>query len=80
MPENYISGWQKLGSSHSRTVTQKTYAARSVRDHLMGLPVSTLPVFTNGSVLSNPGPCGSAAVVFVNGLTTVAPIQWFLFH
>ncbi len=64
----HIDNWQQLGSSHDRTASQKAQATKSVQDHLRSLPASTLPIFTDGSALGNPGPCGSAAVIFLNGI------------
>ncbi len=65
----YIPKWQELGSSHSRNAAQQRLATKSVQDHMCSLPHDTLPIFTDGSALGNPGPCGSAAVIYINGLS-----------
>ena len=48
--------------------TSAYIACSSVRDHIASLLPTTLPIFTDGSALGNPGPCGSAAVIYINGL------------
>ncbi len=37
-------------------------------EYLSALPRHTLPVFTDGSSLVNPGPCGASAVIYTHGL------------
>ncbi len=63
----HLPGWKELGCSHTRTTAQKVLAAKAVCDHLNGLPHTTLPIFTDGSALGNPGPCGGAAVIYLHG-------------
>ncbi len=65
----FIPRWQELGSSHSRSAAQQDLATKSVRDHIGSLTPETLPIFTDGSALGNPGPCGSAAVIYTNGIS-----------
>ena len=40
-----------------------------MQSHLRELAPGTIPVFTDGSALSNPGPCGAAAIVYPQGLS-----------
>ena len=57
-----------LGSSATRTREQILLARSATTAHLARLPPSTLIVFTDGSALRNPGPCGASAVVYTHGL------------
>ncbi len=57
-----------LGSSSSRTQEQILLARSATSAHLGQLPASTLIIFTDGSALKNPGPCGASAVVYTHGL------------
>ena len=43
-------------------------ALDSVSQHIQQLPLDCVPVFTDGSALSNPGPCGSSAIVYTSGM------------
>ncbi len=36
--------------------------------HLQSLPRTSLVIFTDGSSLENPGPCGSSAIIYTHGL------------
>ncbi len=64
-----LEGQDGFGSSKNRTVEQAQAARISMQNHLQELATDTIPVFTDGSALSNPGPCGAAAVVYPQGLT-----------
>ncbi len=59
---------QQLGSSKSRTKEQSMLARQLTTDFITALPRSTLLAFTDGSALSNPGPCGAAAIIYVHGM------------
>ena len=72
----HIREWQQFGSSHNRTATQKADAIRAVREHLTGLPASTLPVFTDGSALSNPGPSLEEQIWFRNAIYCLEWSYW----
>ncbi len=45
------------------TAVQIQKAQAAVQNHLQELTPGTIPVFTDGSALCNPGPCGAAAVL-----------------
>ena len=66
---SHIHQWQDMGSSHTRSAAQTELAAKSVRDHLNSLPQTTLSIFTGGSALGNPGPCGGVAVIYLHGIS-----------
>ncbi len=59
---------EDLGSSKTRTLEMANRARALYGQHLETLPRTTLPIFTDGSSLENPGPCGSAAIVYTHGL------------
>ncbi len=65
----HIQKWQDMGSSHTRSAAQTELAAKSVGDHLNSLPPTTLSIFTEGSALGNPGPCGGAAIIYLHGIS-----------
>ena len=56
--------WSRLGSSKSRTAEQKELGKEMVLDLMMEAPEGTTFAFTDGSCLTNPGPCGAGAVVY----------------
>ncbi len=64
-----LAGQETLGSSKNRSAQQVIAAQTAMQNHLQDLSPDTIPVFTDGSALSNPGPCGAAAVVYPQGLT-----------
>ncbi len=57
-----------LGSSKNRTPEQAKTARDVTAELIKKLPSSSIIAFTDGSALSNPGPCGAAAVIFTHGL------------
>ncbi len=57
-----------LGSSTTGSQEQIRLARSVTSLHLDQLPTTTLIIFTDGSALSNPGPCGSSAIVYTHGL------------
>ncbi len=67
--KRYLEKWKDLGSSKNRTSAQKLLTANSIQEHLSGIQRTTLAIFTDGSALGNPGPCGCSAIIFTNGLT-----------
>ena len=56
--------WSRLGSSKSRTAEQQELGKEMVLDLMMEAPEGTTFAFTDGSCLTNPGPCGAGAVVY----------------
>ena len=59
---------EELGSSGKRSAEQARLAKITTADYLSKLPNTTLIVFTDGSALGNPGPCGAAAIIHTHGL------------
>ncbi len=57
-----------LGSSKFRTPAQKAAARTCMEQQITHLPEGQPAIFTDGSALSNPGPCGAAAVCYVEGM------------
>ena len=57
-----------FGSSNSRTATQIHQAHRYIEKQLQDIPDGDPIIFTDGSALGNPGPCGSAAICYAEGL------------
>lgn len=57
------------GSSGTRTKEQEALARSETAKFLETLPCTTVPIFTDGSALGNPGPCGAAAIIYPNGLS-----------
>ncbi len=51
------------------SVTPPKKARELTSNHLHSLPRTTLVAFTDGSSLQNPGPCGSAAILYTHGLS-----------
>ena len=60
---HYLS---RLGSSKSRTSEQQQQGKELVLDMMMEAPEGTAFAFTNGSCLTNPGPCGAGAVIYLD--------------
>ena len=56
--------WSRLGSSKSRKAEQQELGKEKVLYLMMEAPEGTTYAFTDGSRLTNPGPCGAGAVVF----------------
>ena len=58
--------WSRLGSSKSRTVDQQDeeQGRELILDMMMEAPEGTSFAFTDGSCLTNPGPCGAGAVIY----------------
>ena len=56
--------WSRLGSSKSRTSDQQEQERELILDMMMEAPEGTTFAFTDGSCLTNPGPCGAGAVIY----------------
>ena len=68
-PVTYVVITQEdLGGSHTRTKEMATRARELISSHLRTLPRASLVIFTDGSSLENPGPCGSSAIIYTHGL------------
>ncbi len=59
---------ESLGSSKSRSTHQRALAKTATNQYISSIPANVLPCFTDGSALTNPGPCGAAAVVYTEGM------------
>ena len=57
--------WNRLGSSKSRSVAQQEEAKVTVENMVEICEPNDIVVFTDGSCLGNPGPCGSGACIFI---------------
>ncbi len=57
-----------FGSSRPCTAAQAAHARTIMEDKIGKLPHRQPVIFTDGSVLSNPGPCGAAAVCYAEGM------------
>ena len=58
--------WSRLGSSKSRTTEQQEMGKELVMDMMMEAPEGTAFAFTDGSCLTNPGPCGAGAAIYTD--------------
>jgi len=65
-----IIAWNNLGNSNNRTENQKIEARKVTTDFLAKQDHRKVVVFTDGSALGNPGPCGAGAVIYLYGLDT----------
>ncbi len=61
---------ESLGSSKSRSLRQRALAKTVTSQYISSLPANVLPCFTDGSALTNPGPCGAAAIIYTNGMAS----------
>ena len=59
--------WNILGSSKSRTGEQEQMSREIIGGMLDSCEDGTAVVFTDGSCLGNPGPCGAGACIFHPG-------------
>ena len=57
--------WNRLGSSKSRSVAQQEETKVAVQNMVEICEPNDIVVFTDGSCLGNPGPCGSGACIFI---------------
>jgi ribonuclease HI len=59
-----------LGSSGDRSAHQRAAAHKLITDQLISIPSGDPIIFTDGSALGNPGPCGAAAICYLNGFSS----------
>ena len=64
----------KFGSTGSRTSKQQKEAREYTTNTLINLG-DTPVIFTDGSALNNPGPCGAAAVIYPEGISSTPVIS-----
>ena len=57
----------KWSRSGERTIQQVILAKVTITNYVSNLAETTLIAFTDGSALGNPGPCGSAAIIYKDG-------------
>ncbi len=62
--------WHGLGNSRTRTDGQKKLARELISQGLEETGPRSLVAFTDGSALTNPGPCGAAAIIYTNGMNS----------
>ncbi len=60
-------GPENVGSSKTKTTTQAAAARAHTQLILEDISIGQPLIFTDGSALGNPGPCGAAAVCFSEG-------------
>ena len=58
------SYWTQLGSSKTRTAEQQEEGKEVIQNMVNEVASSALVCFTDGSCLTNPGPCGAGAVIY----------------
>jgi len=56
--------WNRLGSSKSRTKEQEELGKETILDLMMEAPQGSALAFTDGSCITNPGPCGAGAIIY----------------
>ena len=59
--------WQNLGSSKSRSSEQEQLSRDLIGGVIEKCDAETAVIFTDGSCMGNPGPCGAGACLFVPG-------------
>jgi hypothetical protein len=59
-PPSFEAPVSGIGSSNSHTAAQASHARSIMEDKIGKLPHRQPVIFTDGSVLSNPGPCRAA--------------------
>ncbi len=62
--------WHGLGNSRTRTYHQERLASELISQALEETGPRSLIAFTDRSVLTNPGPCGVAAIIYTNGMNS----------
>ena len=65
--------WSRLGLSKFRTTEQQEMAKGPVMGMMMEALEGTMFAFTDGSCLTNPGPCGAGAAIYSDPSSTSAP-------
>ncbi len=66
----HIIAWRDLGNANTRTKEQALMSNRLTTEYLTSLPGNSVIGFTDGSALSNPGPCGAGAAIYIDGLAS----------
>lgn len=59
-----------FGSSSSRSVAQARAAKQHTANTLSNIPPHEPIIFSDGSALTNPGPCGAAVVCYTEGMSS----------
>ncbi len=59
---------RNFGSSSSRSAEQAQAAKLYAQNIINQAPEKTVIIFTDGSALNNPGPCGAATIIYVEGI------------
>ncbi len=62
--------WHGFRNSRTRTDDQKRLATELIFQAPEETGPRSLVAFTDGSALTNPGPCGAAAIIYTNGLNS----------
>ena len=69
MPPNVVPVVMNyVGNSKNRSAEQADWATEVVRQFLTTLPSTCVIAFTDGSALTNPGPCGASAILYYGGM------------
>ena len=58
--------WSRLGKSKTRTNEQQEMGKEVILDVMMEAQEGTIFAFTDGSCLTNPGPCGAGAAIYTD--------------
>ena len=64
MSDSVQQNLSRLGSSKSCISDQQEQGKELIPDMMMEAPEGTTFAFTDGSCLTNPGPCGAGAVIY----------------
>ena len=67
--------WQNLGSSKSRSAEQEKLSREVIGGVIEGCDAETAVVFTDGSCLGNPGPCGAGACLSIPGSSDLVMLK-----
>ncbi len=59
--------WSDLGNSRTRTSDQIKRAQTITKEYISGLDQNSIIAYTDGSALTNPGPCGAGAAIYLEG-------------
>ena len=62
---------QQLGSAGTRSREQAEVAKQEALQTISEIPVSQPLIFTDGSAMPNPGPCGAAAICYLEGTASL---------
>ena len=78
-PEIYISN-NKFGSAGNRTQEQMKKGLEDAKKRIGEVPAGQPIIFTDGSALGNPGPCGASAIGSVHSKMTLLEKNIFVTH